>query len=89
MPALASIKLPSTERCSPCTRPAATPRDTTSYYLLKEMLKQIRSGKTTFLILREGGVVRNLVVETKSGEPAPCQMHMRFFDELALACNPI
>jgi len=32
-------------------------------------------------------VVRNLLIETQAGEPAPRQMYAQFFDQLALTAD--
>jgi hypothetical protein len=40
-------------------------------------------------ILRERGVMRNLLIEPQSGKPAPCQMHAQLLHQLALAGNAV
>src|SRR6201986_2362580 len=40
-------------------------------------------------VLREGGVMGNLLIEAESGKPAPGQMHLQFLDQLALAGDAI
>ena len=40
------------------------------YDVLKERLEQTRFGETTVPVLREGGVMWNLLIETKPCEPA-------------------
>src|SRR5215471_10786920 len=49
-------------------------RLTTGDDLLKQLLKQIRFLESPMAILGERGVVRNLLIETQSGEPTPRQM---------------
>jgi len=57
--------------------------------LLKQLLEQFRRLKASVPVLREGGVMRNLLIETQAGEPAPRQMHVQFLDQLALAGNAV
>src|ERR1700752_3566819 len=40
-------------------------------------------------VLREGGVIGNLLIKAESGKPAPGQMHLQFLDQLALAGDAI
>ena len=40
-------------------------------------------------ILRERGVMRNLLIEPHSGKPAPRQMHAQFLDQFALTGDAI
>jgi hypothetical protein len=53
------------------------------------LLKQLRFLKAPVAILRKHGVMRNLLIETKACEPAPSQMHAKFFNELALAADAV
>ena len=39
--------------------------------------------------LLKRGVMRNLLIETKTCEPAPGQMHAQFLNQLALAANAV
>src|SRR5271157_5313444 len=57
--------------------------------LLKQLLEQFRRLKASVPVLREGGVVRNLLIEPQAGEPAPRQMHAQLFHQLALAGNAV
>src|SRR5277367_2794 len=57
--------------------------------LLKQLLEQFRSLKASVPVLREGGVMRNLLIETQTGKPAPRQMHAQLFHQLALAGNAV
>jgi hypothetical protein len=58
---------------------------TTGYDLFKQLLEQLRLLESSVPILRERGVVRNLLIETQAPKPAPRQMHAQLFDQLALA----
>jgi hypothetical protein len=40
-------------------------------------------------VFRKRGVMRNLLIEAQTGEPAPRQMHAQFFHQLAFAGNAI
>jgi hypothetical protein len=40
-------------------------------------------------VLGKCGVMRDFLVETETGEPAPCKMHAQFLTELAFAANPV
>ncbi len=40
-------------------------------------------------VLRERGVVRNLLIETQTRKPAPRQMHAQFLHQLALTGDAI
>ena len=40
-------------------------------------------------VLGKRGVMGNLLIEAKSGKPAPGQMHLQFLDQLALAGDTI
>ena len=40
-------------------------------------------------VLRECGVMRNLLIEAESGKPAPSQMHLQLLNQFALAGNTI
>ena len=84
--ALASTKLPSTDKCLPCTNPDfhALPHD-----LFKQLLEQFRFLKPPVPVLGERGVMRNLLIESQPGEPAPRQMHAQLFHQLALAGDAV
>src|SRR5205823_9990338 len=43
--------------------------------LLEQLLKQLRLLKPSVPVLREGGVMRDLLIETQAREPAPRQAH--------------
>src|ERR1035438_10768939 len=40
-------------------------------------------------VFRERGVMRNLLIETQSREPAPCQMHAQLLHQLAFTGDAI
>ena len=40
-------------------------------------------------VLGKRGVMRNLLIETEPGKPAPGQMHLQLLDQLALAGDAI
>jgi hypothetical protein len=40
-------------------------------------------------ILRKRGVVRNFLVETKTGEPSPDEMYAQFLNKLAFAADAV
>src|SRR6266849_3799165 len=62
---------------------------TARHDLLKQLLEQFRFLKTSVPILRERGMMRNLLIEAQSRKPAPSQMHSQFLDQLALTGNAI
>ena len=45
--------------------------------------------KPSVPVFREGGVMRDLLIETQTREPAPRQVHAQFFHQLALAGDAI
>jgi hypothetical protein len=51
------------------------------------LLERLRLLKASVTILRKRGVMRNLLIETETCKPAPCQMHAQFLDKLALAAD--
>src|SRR6476620_4105596 len=57
--------------------------------LLKDLLKQIRFLESTMPVLGKRGVMRNLLIEAQSGEPAPCQMHTQLFHQSPFARDPV
>src|SRR5262245_55169395 len=44
--------------------------------LLKQLFKQLRFLKPSVSVLGERGMVRDLLIEAETSEPAPCQMHV-------------
>ena len=62
---------------------------TARYDLFKQLLEQFRFLKTTVPILRERGVMRNLLIEAQPRKPAPCQMHSQFLHQFALAGDAV
>jgi len=62
---------------------------TTSHDLLKQLLEQLRFLEPAVPVLRERGVMRNLLVEAQPRKPAPGQMHAQFLDQLALAGDAV
>src|SRR6185312_6507384 len=63
--------------------------DTLLHDPLEQLLKQVRFLKSTVPILREGRMIRDLLVETESGEPTPGQVHAQLFYQPPLARNAI
>jgi hypothetical protein len=49
---------------------------------LKQLLEQLRLLEPTVPILRERGVMRDLLIEAQAGKPAPGEMHSQFLDQL-------
>src|SRR5258708_3074055 len=62
---------------------------TARHDLLKQLLEQFQFLKTSVPILRERGVMRDLLIEAQSGKPAPRQMHAQFLDQLALTGDAV
>ena len=62
---------------------------TTRHDLFKQLLEQFRLLKSSVPILRERGVMWNLLVEAQTGEPAPGQMHAQFLHQLPLAGDAV
>ena len=62
---------------------------TMRHNLLKQLLEQLRLLESPVPILGERGVMRNLLIESQSGKPAPCQMHAQLFHQLALAGDAV
>jgi hypothetical protein len=56
---------------------------------LKQLLEQLRLLEPSVPILRERGVMRDLLIEAQAGKPAPGEMHSQFLDQLAFTCNAI
>src|ERR1035438_2104079 len=46
--------------------------------LFEQLLEQFRFLKPPMPVFREGGVMRNLLIETEARKPAPRQMHAQF-----------
>ena len=57
--------------------------------LLEQLLEQLRLLKPSMPVLGERGVMRNLLIETQAGEPAPRQMHAQFLHQLAFAGDAV
>src|SRR6516165_11106273 len=57
--------------------------------LLKQLLEQLRLLKPSVAVLRERGMVWNLLIETQTREPSPSQMHAQLFHQLALTGNTV
>ena len=53
------------------------------------MLEQFRLLKTSVAFFRKPGVMRDLLIESKTCEPAPRQMHAQFFDQPTLAADAV
>jgi hypothetical protein len=56
---------------------------------LEQLLKQIRLLEAPVPVLGKGRVVRNLLVETQPGEPAPRQVHAQLLDQLPLTRDAV
>jgi hypothetical protein len=57
--------------------------------LFKQLLEQLRFLKPSVTVLRERGVMRDLLIEAQTREPAPRQVHAQFFHQLAFACDSV
>jgi len=57
--------------------------------LLKQLLEQLRLLKPPMPILRVHRMMRDLLVESQPGEPAPGQMHAQFLHQFALAADAV
>src|SRR5882672_2059890 len=57
--------------------------------LFKQLLEQLRFLKPSVAVLGERRVMRDLLIESQTSEPAPRQMHAQFLHQLALAGNAV
>src|SRR5437762_5090993 len=57
--------------------------------LFEEFLEQLRFLKPSMPVFRKRGVMRNLLIEAQTGEPAPRQMHAQFFHQFPLASDAV
>src|ERR1700736_2525347 len=57
--------------------------------LFEQLLEQLRFLKPPVPVLGERGVMRGILIETQTREPAPRQMHAQFFHQLAFAGDAI
>ena len=80
------MKLPSTDKFRPLHQSHfhALPHD-----LFKQLLEQLRFLKPAMPVFRERGVMRNLLIEAQTGEPAPRQMHAQLLHQLAFAGDAV
>src|SRR6202521_2231525 len=62
---------------------------TLQHDLLKQLLEQLRFLKPSMPVFRERGVMRDLLIEAQTGEPAPRQVPAQFLHQLPLAGNAI
>ena len=62
---------------------------TLAHDLFKQLLEQLRFLKPPMTVLGESRVMRDLLIETQTGEPAPGQVHAQFFHQLALAADAV
>ena len=62
---------------------------TLAHDLLKQLLEQLRFLKPSVPVFRERGVMRDLLIEAQTGEPAPRQMHAQFLHQFPLAGDAI
>jgi hypothetical protein len=69
--------------------PDASYFHTLAHDLFKQLLEQLRFLKPSVPVFRERGVMRDLLIEAQTGEPAPRQMHAQFFHQLAFAGDAI
>jgi hypothetical protein len=53
------------------------------------MLEHLRFLKATVAVLGKRRVMRNLLIESQPGEPAPRQMHAQFFHQFAFAGDAV
>src|ERR1700736_154686 len=83
--ALASTKLPSTDRCLP----SPIPLPHTGARSVQELLEEVRLLKSPMSVLGECRVMWDLLIETQTREPAPGQVHAQLFHQLALAGNAV
>src|SRR5437588_7027892 len=57
--------------------------------LFKQLLQQLRFLKPSMPVLRKRGVMRDLLIEAQTGEPAPRQMHAQFLHQFAFAGDAV
>jgi len=57
--------------------------------LLKQLLEQLRFLKPSMPVFRKRGVMRDLLIEAQTGEPAPRQMHAQFLHQVAFAGDAV
>jgi hypothetical protein len=81
--ALGSTKLPSTDNLFPWSSPLSRQRATNN------CSKSFYSWKTLVAILRERGMMRDVLIESDADKLAPPQMHAQLLDQLALAGDAI
>jgi hypothetical protein len=62
---------------------------TLQHDLLKQLLEQLRFLKPSMAVFRERGVMRDLLIEAQTGEPAPRQVHAQFLHQLPLAGDAV
>ena len=79
------MKLPSTD----IALPAPIPLPHTGDDAFKQLLEQLRFLKPSVPVFGERGMMRNLLIEAQTGEPAPGQMHAQLLHQLALAGDAV
>ena len=57
--------------------------------LFEQLLEQLRLLKPSMPVFRKRGVMRDLLIEAQTGEPAPRQMHAQFLHQLAFAGDAV
>src|SRR5438477_3632785 len=57
--------------------------------LFEQLLEQLRFLKPSMPVFRERGVMRDLLIEAQSGEPAPRQVHAQFLHQFPLAGDAV
>ena len=57
--------------------------------LFKQLLEQLRFLKPSMPVFRKRGVMRDLLIEAQTGEPAPRQMHAQFLHQFAFAGDAV
>src|ERR1700745_2912730 len=62
---------------------------TLPHHLFEQLLKQLRFLKPSVPVFRERGMMRYLLIEAQSGEPAPCQVHAQFLYQLPLTGDAV
>src|SRR6266853_4723399 len=82
--AFASTKLPSTDRCWPCTNPTSTHWRTICSNNCSNSFDSWNRPCRFF-----ENVMRDLLIEAQAGEPAPRQMHAQFVHQFAFAGDAV
>src|SRR5882724_4015114 len=62
---------------------------TLQHDLFKQFIEQLRLLKPSVAVFPERGVMRNLLIEAQTGEPAPRQVHAQFLRQLPFAGDAV